>query len=583
MRIRSAYQEKTKSTSYRVAWGDWASKDFQSVWLTLHRFVVLNGPTLDEFQADFCSPIGEKKLAQRPWVQVPGKLPINLSRVARLCRISINDLRFSHLGGLPLKDSLFLPSLRFCPKCLNAGYHTVLMSLEALRRCPIHDESLEDACKCGKPFLDGIDRSIIGGAGFCTCRRQELLSLQASRSPTISNEEVQVFRDYTKWLTRCGAHVYLKGTIDQQAETNRAIQYWSKVFRTEVPYVFDSWSSSENRVVTVHHTSLKRSSTEFVDTIVRNLAQKKRYRWYRRKMLGDSPWVSTRSTYSAICRYLRRHVVPPVHRWRTDLESFSLQYHVPEQARNNQLIRAYLFFCLYGGETNFKKLNGFHSSSNKRPDPQPASPFSMPNFIPNFLDNFRDVEGLRWIRDRAEADYLWISWKRCVEQAASQENNIIEFVRDRPKIEDSISHWSAGLKNDQYVLRIEALGYPQVAPRKRRQVSKSERRDTFSNQAKCKLKQLINSLPKRCLVFKGEKGWSTARGTLPRFPVQPCWFKKKKLLIKGNLPQLHYVIFPKDGKFFARTIELNLETSDISSRTALALLKMAVHRAQAAP
>lgn len=583
MRIRATNQDKDESAFTMVAWGDWAIKSYQSIWLTMNRFVLLNGPTLEAFRNDFCTNVSNEALMKRPWILVPGQLPINLGRVAKLCRVPTSALEFSHLRGLPLKHCIFSSGLRFCPKCLDAGYHSALMSLEALRRCPIHDENLIDTCECGKPFPDGISQSIISGAGCCQCKRQELLNLNAARAPSISNGDVEEFSEYATWLRQCGSKIYLKSTSESciGEDTDRAVQFWAKKFRTSVPYAFDSWSMSKDKSELVHKSSLKRASEKYTKKILANRGERK-YRRFRRNLIQNSSWSTVHYTYSAICRYLRRHVIPPVHRWQRDLTSYQFWCHIPGQVEQSALVRAYLFFLLYGGPANFRKING-RPTSNKKADPSPVSPFSEQGFLPQFLDTHRDAEGLRWIRDRAEADYLWNAWKRCVARAASTNEKILEVLQTRPKVQDSVSHWSAGFKNGFYVLRVEVVKYPSVPVKTRRQISKEERAKILADNVEAKFKLLRSALPKQCLVFKGREGWFTRRGSLPKFPLKSCWFKKKNLFMTGDFPSLHYVIFPKDGKYVARTLELGLEVSDQSSNNALALLKMAVQRMLSRP
>ena len=44
--------------------------------------------------------------------------------------------------------------LRYCVKCLDLGYHSVVFQHVALARCPLHDLPLEDVCRyCGKAIM----------------------------------------------------------------------------------------------------------------------------------------------------------------------------------------------------------------------------------------------------------------------------------------------------------------------------------------------------------------------------------------------------------------------------------------------
>lgn len=57
---------------------------------------------------------------------------------------------------------------RFCPACLQCGYHTLLQQLPWIERCPWHGLRLRNGCtKCGKPIL--LSGASGNWLGTCVC------------------------------------------------------------------------------------------------------------------------------------------------------------------------------------------------------------------------------------------------------------------------------------------------------------------------------------------------------------------------------------------------------------------------------
>lgn len=58
---------------------------------------------------------------------------------------TIRRLRGTDICGI--SDGLVFSSrLRYCPKCLNAGYHSIVYQHVGVARCPLHDIRLQDTC-----------------------------------------------------------------------------------------------------------------------------------------------------------------------------------------------------------------------------------------------------------------------------------------------------------------------------------------------------------------------------------------------------------------------------------------------------
>ena len=57
-------------------------------------------------------------------------------------------------SGGDLTQRQYAPFLRYCPKCIEVGFHTALTQLRQVKACPIHGIELLEACPtCGEPVL----------------------------------------------------------------------------------------------------------------------------------------------------------------------------------------------------------------------------------------------------------------------------------------------------------------------------------------------------------------------------------------------------------------------------------------------
>ncbi len=103
-----------------------------------------------------------------------------------------------------------------------------------------------------------------------------------------------------------------------------------------------------------------------------------RVHWrHQRNLLSKAYADSVYTTYCAICRYIRRHILPSAKRleldpkWHVDTHG-STQYTIP-----SRLVKAYIFFQMYGGHSNFSRAVGGAYWKKPQPDPEPVSPFAF--------------------------------------------------------------------------------------------------------------------------------------------------------------------------------------------------------------
>ena len=107
-------------------------------------------------------------------------LEISVPLVARLLQITQKNVR----AGTGTANDAASPHLRFCPKCRNQGYHGRPHQLLRLARCPIHDLSLQTACRrCGEPSAYRLDAQLLDAPFRCRHCREFHASSRIGPSP----------------------------------------------------------------------------------------------------------------------------------------------------------------------------------------------------------------------------------------------------------------------------------------------------------------------------------------------------------------------------------------------------------------
>lgn len=93
---------------------------------------------------------------------------ISIPLVAQLLQVTQKSVR----AGIGAADDATSPHLRFCPWCLNQGYHGRPHQLLRLIRCPMHDVPLQTACRrCKRPSAYRLDAQLMDAPFRCRhCR-----------------------------------------------------------------------------------------------------------------------------------------------------------------------------------------------------------------------------------------------------------------------------------------------------------------------------------------------------------------------------------------------------------------------------
>lgn len=96
--------------------------------------------------------------------------------------------------------------VRWCPECLQFGYHAVWFQLAALSHCPIHELRLEEACpNCGAPNSPcalAFQECGVFECPQCGASRIPVNPARWLRRPDFLAEEERAFGALSRWLRR---------------------------------------------------------------------------------------------------------------------------------------------------------------------------------------------------------------------------------------------------------------------------------------------------------------------------------------------------------------------------------------------
>jgi hypothetical protein len=115
-----------------------------------------------------CSPLS-KKLMEYPVISEQSVHPINVKEIAD--GLGLTTEQVCHLQGQDIGDgrdySVLHRALRYCPQCLDLGYHSIVFQHVGISRCPLHNCMLQDCCPVCDELIYPTFRSCLDNPFEC--------------------------------------------------------------------------------------------------------------------------------------------------------------------------------------------------------------------------------------------------------------------------------------------------------------------------------------------------------------------------------------------------------------------------------
>lgn len=225
----------------RVAWTPGSVQPYCSLWLTVHRFLLLNQPSRRTFEADFT--LQASRGAQSLSLDcIKAGRQFRLLRFARVIGEPVDRFRWSTVGHYPQSLwPLFLPATRVCFRCMSESFHSVLYSLRGMDRCPVHDDDFGTICCCHYGYSE------VGGLGTpfdrpgrCPRCSKAFLSAAVARDSKKNKRREEALQELTDWLQKAGSRAwfYLHDHWSSYPVMERFAdhaQHWRQIERAPAP------------------------------------------------------------------------------------------------------------------------------------------------------------------------------------------------------------------------------------------------------------------------------------------------------------------------------------------------------------
>ena len=226
---------QSESNSFpRANWRSGSPAMCESLWSVMHKFCSLNsinGHALRRYYMDQntkCATM--RRDALREW---PAHLDdlrfsggFHLAGISTAMNVHNSWIQSSTLDQIGSRGTVRRKStafLRFCPVCIERGFHSVLFQLSVERICPVHSEILRDFClKCGRhiPYCNP-EGKLMPYSCLCGCRLWWGLK-DDEWSNAFTSEEARLFSSHFDIrIAQCSAKSMTHAGLNWLAELDK--------------------------------------------------------------------------------------------------------------------------------------------------------------------------------------------------------------------------------------------------------------------------------------------------------------------------------------------------------------------------
>lgn len=171
---------------------------YASLWHTVCRAAWLN-----RLRAIEVENIAIPRRAPKPRSHSAIHPSIDLGKFAAALGERRGAFKGSTLGPLPpwILERYIVPRIRWCPECIEQGFHSILGAVCLVFNCPIHGCPLVDRCReCNGVFKASIREACTVGSTDCRCGRTRLMSPAACRHSTLPAQLSPKWKSVADWL-----------------------------------------------------------------------------------------------------------------------------------------------------------------------------------------------------------------------------------------------------------------------------------------------------------------------------------------------------------------------------------------------
>lgn len=191
-----------------IIWRDDSMSRFESAFGLQQRFCTLNRISANEF-FDFASEVGAISKTRRAWNAGMDLARLNMARLGNILgegrSLEVSNLHEYYPAIFPELGTKFR-CVRYCPVCIQRGYHSAAHQVEWLDRCLIHGEKLVAVCsKCGIKLEFRNNGASIPLIRYCCSSCGDALwpgVREGTWPASLTAKELVPIADYIAWIAQ---------------------------------------------------------------------------------------------------------------------------------------------------------------------------------------------------------------------------------------------------------------------------------------------------------------------------------------------------------------------------------------------
>ncbi len=190
---------------------------YESRWSILNKFAEINHIPIHQIKQYFYKDTitstdnSEPKFAGMTRWNFNNETTYGSAIISWLTRIAENEMDSHSIESMLRKSEITTLTsayyLRYCPECLQIGYHCVFSQMYLFSRCPVHDSELMEVCyNCNFPIKYDLNEQQKVAYGCCNChikfwnRFYQAGGIQQERIVKLPLKVLHEFNEVCAWL-----------------------------------------------------------------------------------------------------------------------------------------------------------------------------------------------------------------------------------------------------------------------------------------------------------------------------------------------------------------------------------------------
>jgi len=281
-----------KSSGY--IWRPDLVSKYESLWMIISKFALLNYATLSDLKQVFQKPVKKggtwdyDRYIFNAW-SLNSLNKLSAKKLSSILILESGELRYAL--STPYSIFLYPPfdkrkmdgnrslpvgHLRFCPECMENGFHTALFQYRWMIKCPLHEIPLQSSCpKCNQSIGYRLMRDILINPIGCKCGYDLWHGKHQILHCDLAQNELETYIDkFLHWrdqlqsnhifsLHRSGFYGRAKEGRPDPGQELSAVHLWENISNIAKPWPRNIFYSQHERIESVDYN--RRVEVEFND------------------------------------------------------------------------------------------------------------------------------------------------------------------------------------------------------------------------------------------------------------------------------------------------------------------------------